>query len=196
MNMIAAHAPSDRPARPPLPPAGEGGGEGVRALRTDRLVLRPLAARDIEPFVAYRLSERSRLAYSAPTRHDALKCFAEMVGHWTVHGFGRYAIALDDTSPAIGHAGPLAADIGSAPEMTWTLWDTVHEGRGYATEAARAILAHDLDRYGWSGIDALIRPENAGSIAVAQRLGFVPDPTAVARPWMPGALIYRLERTA
>lgn len=44
-------------------------------------------------------------------------------------------------------------------------------GHGYATEAAQAVLRDAFERLGAAEVIADIRPENAASIRVAERLG-------------------------
>lgn len=48
---------------------------------------------------------------------------------------------------------------------------TLHHGRGYATEAARAVLEHARDR-GLSPSVAVTHPDNAASRRVLEKLGF------------------------
>ena len=53
-------------------------------------------------------------------------------------------------------------------------WEIVPElrGRGLATEAMRAAIADAWERTGADHLVAYIRPENAASLRVAQKLGF------------------------
>ena len=46
-------------------------------------------------------------------------------------------------------------------------------GRGYATEAARALLAWACDEHGIRHFIASVAPGNAPSLAIVRRLGFV-----------------------
>jgi RimJ/RimL family protein N-acetyltransferase len=46
-------------------------------------------------------------------------------------------------------------------------------GRGYATEAGRALLVHGHQRLGERHLIALIEPANDRSIAVARRIGMI-----------------------
>jgi RimJ/RimL family protein N-acetyltransferase len=55
---------------------------------------------------------------------------------------------------------------------------TPWQGRGYATEAARAVVDY-LTAAGVARITALVAPANLPSVAVARRLGLRPDGTAV-----------------
>jgi ribosomal-protein-alanine N-acetyltransferase len=47
-----------------------------------------------------------------------------------------------------------------------------HWGRGYATDAARAMVTFGFHELGLHRITAAIGPENAASMAVVKRLGF------------------------
>jgi [ribosomal protein S5]-alanine N-acetyltransferase len=47
-----------------------------------------------------------------------------------------------------------------------------YQGHGYMAEAARALLRHLIDTLKVHKVEALIRPENKPSIALAERLGF------------------------
>ena len=55
-------------------------------------------------------------------------------------------------------------------ELAWNLDSTVW-GRGYATEAARAVIQHAKEEGGVTRLHALAHPENEKSLAVCQRLG-------------------------
>jgi len=46
------------------------------------------------------------------------------------------------------------------------------QGKGYMTEAGRALLRHLFDRLKIHKVEALIRAENKPSVALAKRLGF------------------------
>ena len=46
------------------------------------------------------------------------------------------------------------------------------QGKGYMTEAGRALVRHLFDDLGVHKVEALIRPDNKPSAALAERLGF------------------------
>ncbi len=48
-------------------------------------------------------------------------------------------------------------------------------GKGYATEAARAVIAYGFDTLQLPIIYAVVRPENIASMRVARRLGMKPE---------------------
>ena len=165
-----------------------------RTLRTDRLVLRPFRERDLQGYLDYYCSDdRTAGVGGAKPKYVVIERFYAMEGQWAIRGFGRYAIALDDASPAIGHTGVMCAD--TPPEMTWTLWDDSQTGKGYATEAAKAAmdayLTHVAPR-----VIAVIDRDNAASLRVAGRLGMTEDTDAVAPHWMPNGRCFVAEATA
>lgn len=67
-----------------------------------------------------------------------------------------------------------------APELAYLL-GTQWWGRGLATEMTRAALHYAFDERGWPRIVALILPDNARSLAVARKLGFVFERDAEVR---------------
>lgn len=168
----------------------------IPTITTERLILRAPAQRDLDTYCAYRMSERATLSSGVMTRSEAFNSFTGMTGHWVARGFGRWIIALNDTDPGIGHTGLLQLDASQPPEMTWTLWGDRHTGQGYATEAARAALAHITGPMGHTGIIAHIYPENTASIRMAERLGATCDNAAPSPDWMKGALTYRFGEAA
>jgi RimJ/RimL family protein N-acetyltransferase len=66
-----------------------------------------------------------------------------------------------------------AADLTDDYEVGWHLAQA-HWGKGYATEAARALLRFGFDDLRLGAIYAVVNPANAASIRVTQRLGMTP----------------------
>ena len=116
--------------------------------------------------------------------------FMGMVGQWALRGYGRYVMTQGDA--VFGHVGVMHIDEIEAPEITWTLWDDAREGQGFATEAARAVLQ------AWAGppLLARVKPDNAASLRVAERLGMVPAPDAPPASYGEDVLNFRLPTVA
>lgn len=66
--------------------------------------------------------------------------------------------------------------------------------KGYATEAAIAVLAHGLGPAGLDHVIALVVPENVGSARVAEKAGMRLQGTTDAYYDMPGLKLYVAER--
>jgi RimJ/RimL family protein N-acetyltransferase len=146
-------------------------------LCTERLVLRRPAPRDQEAIVAFYMSERSAYAGGHVPRFMAWKNTAAIFGHWHLNGFGLWAVTRKCDDTIIGLIGPFYPDGWPETEIGWLIFDGA-EGHGFAYEAAVAALADARSRLGWKHIVSYIAPENARSIALADRLGAVLDVNA------------------
>jgi RimJ/RimL family protein N-acetyltransferase len=148
-------------------------------LETERLILRPWKADDRAPFAALNMDP----AVMPPeARLTALES-DELVDHfealWRRDGF---AFAVAERRAGGGFVGmvglqrfPGAEPLGPCVEIGWRL-AREHWGRGYATEAARAWLAHGFEALGVAEVVAFTDAGNARSLAVMARLGMVRDP--------------------
>ena len=64
-------------------------------------------------------------------------------------------------------------------EVKWHIWPDADEGKGFAFEAARAVLGHVFGAMGWETAVSYIAHGNERSAALARRLGAVQDGTWV-----------------
>jgi RimJ/RimL family protein N-acetyltransferase len=149
-------------------------GPGIPTLTTERLRLRPFRRSDIEDYATlYADPEVLRHLGAGPNPWDrgrAWRHLAFVMGHWQLGGYGEWAIEEKETGAFLGAVGFSAPDGWPGFELAWILaprwW-----GHGYATEAARAALAHAFIVWQRDHIISLIAPENRASIRVAERLG-------------------------
>ena len=156
-------------------------------LVTDRLILRGPEARDLDAFDAF-FADSPRNRHNRLDAAGAWRLFAAVIGHWHLRGWGLWTLALPDDGPA-GLVGCLQFAEWPEPEIAWFVWDG-HEGRGYATEAARAARACAYARFGWSTAVSYIDADNAPSIRVAQKLGARIEPGA-RHPGSDPTLVFR-----
>lgn len=176
--MIAAVLPLAPPAWPPV-------------LDTARLTLRGLDARDFEVFAAFFASERSHFVGGPVDRETAWKVLARVIGHWTLRGYGSFGfVPKGSQGPSLGLVGPWFPEGWPEPEIGWMLFDPGLEGRGYVQEAVEAARAWAWRDLGWTTAVSYIHPDNPRSLALARRLGTVPDDTA-AFPDAEPCLVYR-----
>jgi RimJ/RimL family protein N-acetyltransferase len=119
--------------------------------------------------------ETERLLLRRPTAEDA--GMAYHLEQWERAGIGKFVVVRRADGVTVGRVGiqllhpetwQPAGETG-VPELGWTLHPE-HRGRGYATEAARAVR----DWYQAERLVSLIPPDNVASQAVARRLGAVP----------------------
>jgi RimJ/RimL family protein N-acetyltransferase len=111
-------------------------------------------------------------------------------GHWVVEEAGRPAgiVELHYAGEGITGIAPDEVEIG------WVLAAGA-QGRGIATEAARAAAEDAFGRAGVSRLVAYIRPENAASLRVAEKLGMQREADGLTRSGAPMG-IFRLHLRA
>ncbi len=107
-------------------------------------------------------------------------------GHWTLMGFGYWAVEEKATGRFLGECGfaeyrrEIEPSIVGRPEAGWVFAGEA-QGKGYATEAMGAVMAWGLERFGDGKAVCLIDPSNTASLRVAEKLGFVEEVRTVFR---------------
>ena len=145
-------------------------------LTTDRLTLRALAPQDAEAFAAFYADDRSSFVGGPMNAEQSWRTLAGEIGHWTLNGFGRWAVTETGSDTCIGCVG-LWAPLGwPEPEIGWDLFEGA-TGKGYATEAAEAARSYAYDTLGWDTAISLVAIGNDASARVATRLGCTPEGT-------------------
>jgi RimJ/RimL family protein N-acetyltransferase len=143
-------------------------------IETERLLLRAWRSSDAAPFAALNADpEVTRYLRGPMSRDDSDELLARIRGHWQEHGFGLYAVEVKDGGAFAGFVGlavpSFLPEVLPAVEVGWRL-AREHWGKGYATEGARASLAHGFGELGLRQIISIIDPGNAASVRVAERL--------------------------
>jgi len=146
-------------------------------IETDRLALRRWEPRDRTPFAALNGDPEVMSPPLKPAESDGL--IEAFEAHWETDGFAFAAAERREDGAFAGMVSLQRFDgpppIGVCVEVGWRL-ARVYWGRGYATEAARAWLAHGFGSLGLAEIVAFTEADNARSLAVMARLGMTPDP--------------------
>lgn len=144
----------------------------IPALETERLWLREWRAADLDAYAGICAdAEVMRFFSTGPmTRADAWSQMAQFAGHWSLRGFGTWAVEEKATGAVIGRIGLHQPDGWPGLEVGWTLERSVW-GRGYATEGGAVSLDFAWRELRADRVISIIDPDNAASIAVAERLG-------------------------
>ena len=142
-------------------------------LETERLRLRMFRETDLDAYAAMSADPEVMryLGAGEPlTRADAWRQMAMLVGHWQLRGYGVWAVEERASGALVGRIGLFNPDGWPGLECVWTLargaW-----GKGYATEGARRALEYAFTELGQPRVISLIRPGNAASVRVAERVG-------------------------
>jgi RimJ/RimL family protein N-acetyltransferase len=140
-------------------------------LETDRLILRPPVAADLDGWAQLMGdAEAARFIGGQMARSPAWRTMAAVTGSWALHGFGMFSVVEKASGRWIGRVGPWRPEGWPGGELAWGLHPGFH-GKGYAVESAGAALDWIVDHLGWDGVIHSIDPENAASKRVAERLG-------------------------
>jgi RimJ/RimL family protein N-acetyltransferase len=152
-----------------------------RGWRTERLDLAPLAAAHAAELAP--LLDDTRLhefTGGAPLSAAALAArYERLAGRRSPGGdqmWGNWVIRLRDTGAAVGTVQatlPAGGPAAGPAEVAWVVAGTA-QGRGYAKEAARSLVAR-LWRAGWA-VTAHVHPGHLASQRVARAAGLVPTP--------------------
>lgn len=149
-------------------------------LETERLILRRWRAADRPAFAAMNADpEVMRHFARVLGRDESYAMLGRIQDHFAEFGYGYGAVERKSDRALIGMVGlamaRFDAPVCPAVEVGWRL-ARPHWGRGYATEAAAAWLAHGFGTLGLREIVAFVVPDNAPSQAVMSRLGMRRDP--------------------
>lgn len=144
-------------------------------LTTDRLRLLRLTLDDA-PFILELLNTPGFLRFvgdrGVRTEDEARRFLAERyLPSYEKNGFGLYRVDLKEEATPIGICGLLRRPELENVDVGFALLPRF-EGRGYAGEAAAAVLAEARDVHRLARLAAITDPANRGSIRVLQRLGF------------------------
>jgi RimJ/RimL family protein N-acetyltransferase len=145
-------------------------------LETDRLILRQFENGDAA-FALELLNEPAFLANigdrGVRTVEDAVRWIENGPrANYTRLGFGHYVVVLKDTGEAIGMCGLRTRDGLDDPDLGYALLQR-HWSRGYAAEAARAVVEYSRAALQLPRLTAICSPDNTSSVAVLEKLGFV-----------------------
>jgi RimJ/RimL family protein N-acetyltransferase len=142
-------------------------------IETPRLILRRMKEDDAEALFDI-FSDLIAMRYFGLTfdRRKMDEWVRNNLGHEKQHGFSLLSVILKDNGEVIGDCG-LETDsidgrmlVGIGFDFRRSYW-----GKGYATEAALAVLKYGFTQFQFDSISSWIDPENIPSQRVAERIG-------------------------
>lgn len=143
-------------------------------LETERLILRPPAKEDFEPWCAMMADEETaRFIGGVAAPSQVWRQMCTIAGAFALYGYAMFSLVEKSTGRWIGRAGPWTPADWPGTEVGWGLVRDVW-GKGYATEAATASIDWVFDHLGWTEVIHCIEAENFPSAEVARRLGSAP----------------------
>jgi RimJ/RimL family protein N-acetyltransferase len=157
-------------------------------IETERLILRGFTREDLDAHAATLGDEEvmRHIGGSPVNREDSWRRLMMGVGMWPLIGMGPWAVELKSDGRMVGHCGffqfnrAMEPPILGEPEMGWIFDRSVH-GQGIAFEACSAALEWAEREIAAASYPAIIDLENASSMKLAERLGFVRQPDGIYR---------------
>jgi RimJ/RimL family protein N-acetyltransferase len=142
-------------------------------IETERLLLRGIEQQDLDGWAELMGDpDSARFIGGVMAREAAWRGMAAVAGSWTLKGFGMFSVVEKSTGRWIGRLGPWQPEGWPGTEVGWGLLKSAW-GRGYAAEGATAAIDWAFANLGWSEVIHVIDPDNAPSIALAERLGSI-----------------------
>jgi RimJ/RimL family protein N-acetyltransferase len=147
---------------------------GRAIVETERLIVRPLDAGDVEALAALWCDPAATAYLGGPRTFDAVcRTLREDLALPEPPTFDLWPTIGKASGGVVGHCGLLDKEIAGRLEIELVyVIAPAAWGQGFATEAGRAIRDHAVTALGCQRLVALIHPENAASERVAVKLGF------------------------
>lgn len=174
-------------------------------IETERLRLRQWEEKDLPFFIA--MNQDPSVMHFFPkllTAQESAEFMKRLKKGIDEQGFGFFACALKDTDECIGFVGLSRPSFEShftpCVEIGWRL-RSEHHGKGYATEAARAVLKFGFDKIGLDEIVSFTVPMNTKSRRVMEKIGMTHNPVddfahpkLAADHWLCKHVLYRISK--
>jgi RimJ/RimL family protein N-acetyltransferase len=147
---------------------------GRTTLVTDRLSLAPLTVEDCTAMLAV-YADPAMYEFtggSPPTADELRDRYTRLVVGWNHDRTTRWSnwiVRLGGEGPVVGTVQASIADDWSWAAVAWEI-AVVHQGMGYAQEAARAVVEWLIER-GVTKVEASIHPDHVASARVARACG-------------------------
>lgn len=161
----------------------------VYPLRTDRLLLRRLVEEDIDVITEYRNDPKIAefQDWELPVTRERVDRQVARMSTWTD------IVPGEPCNIGIEYDGELIGDLyvgldehGGVAEIGFTL-RTEYQGRGFAHEAAHALITDLIERLGCHRIFCQLSPKNARSAALLAKLGMHLECLSPKSFWCRGA---------
>ena len=142
--------------------------------------MRPWREADLDDFAALNCDPRvMEFLPQCLSRQESDAMAARIAEHFDRHGFGLWVVEVPDLAPFIGFVGlsipRFESHFTPCVEIGWRL-ACEHWGRGYATEAANAVLAFGFESLQLDQIVSFTVPKNVRSRRVMERIGMTCSP--------------------
>lgn len=152
----------------------------MKVLETDRLTLREFVLDDAA-FLLALVNSPGWLKFigdrGVRTLEDAKKYITErLVSSYRSFGFGFYVVTRKDEDVPMGMCGLVKRDTLDDVDIGFAFLPE-YFGKGYAHEAASAVLKYGVSKFGLKRIVAITNLDNTSSIKLLEKIGLKFDKT-------------------
>ncbi|MBE5883914.1 MAG: GNAT family N-acetyltransferase [Lachnospiraceae bacterium] len=143
-------------------------------IETDRCMVRETTEADVEAF--FEIYAHSEISHYTEGLYPTVEKEKEYIREYIEKvygflGFGVWSILKKDTGEIIGRAGFSYREGYEEPEIGFVI-GVPWQGQGYAWEVCSALLTMGEKNFGFTIVNAFVRPENKASVALCKKLGF------------------------
>jgi RimJ/RimL family protein N-acetyltransferase len=173
----------------------------TRPIETPRLRLRPFAPGDLDALHAIHSDEEvARYLYNDPRTLDEVRdLLGRKIAGAALNAEGDWlsaATVIAETDELVADVSLLWADETHRQGEIGFVVHPAHQGQGYATEAARPLVAFAFERLGLHRVIGRTEARNVGSVHVLEKLGMRREAHFVENEWVKGEwqseLVYAL----
>jgi len=171
----------------------------MKILDTERLRLRTVEAEDA-PFYLALLNDPAFISNIGDRGVHSLAAARDAILNGPVKmqatlGHSIYLVELKDTGEPIGMSGLIKRDTLPDVDIGYAFMPA-HRGKGYAFEAAVAVVKHAREQVGLTQLLAITSPHNSASNALLEKLGMQFDRIVHLTPEDTGTRLYRMQLRA
>jgi len=153
----------------------EGNRQGAIIAETDRLRIRQFTLEDAA-FILVLVNEPTWLRFIGDRDVHDLEGARNYITKgplqmYAQQGYGLFLVEIRDSRLPIGMCGLLKRDYLPEPDIGFAFLPQ-HVGKGYAFEAAKAVLDYGRKQYQLTSVAAIVNPDNVASMRLLGKLGF------------------------
>lgn len=149
---------------------------GTKTIETKRLVLRRFAYSDIDSMLRNWIAdEETQYDYGEPyyATYEAVKELfdTKYIASYDRPDYYRWAVIEKESGECIGQIAYFSVDTGNEHGEIEYVIGPAFQGKGYATEMTKAVIAYGFETIGFHRIEIDCRTENEASRRVIEKCG-------------------------
>ena len=154
---------------------------GTQTIETERLTLRQFTIEDAESAMNnWAGDDHAQKMYGEPsykTIEAAAKLLEKYINSYSKGSYFRWAVIEKTSGECIGQVAYFLVDTGNSfGEIEYCIGSSF-QGKGYATEATKAVIDYGFRQIGFHKVQICVRPSNLASKKVIDKCGFTYEGT-------------------